>query len=183
MEPEKSEKKMSLPRLLPVVYFRASKDATAKHEEDRSKCIFLLRALRITQDPKRLAQMMGFRNVVEVFRTLDKMAMRKEYHSALIHYGIDFPYIVKNYKDIVDNGKDRDRLGALNALLKSVGMDEYKASEVQAEGGWEDILGRKIEALRGQPAAVFSSGEDYEVVVPAMPASAKMLSTSADGKK
>ena len=166
------------PRLLPIIIGNKTNLYT-RYNRDRSKCIFLLKALRVTQDPKQLASLMGVKKVAEVYRTLDKLALRKEYHGALAKLGIDFEYILRGFKDVIDAplAKDADRVSALKALLKSVGMDEYKENVDQASGGWEEVLGQKIEDMKELNERVVI-GKDYEVIVPTMPSSAKMLTTS-----
>lgn len=163
-------------RLLPVV-FRNQDKGRPKNSPDHAKCLFLLKALRVTQDPKRLAHMMGVKRVAEVYRTLDKLAIRREYHDAWVKLGINFPYILSNFKDIIDHGKGADRVNSLKALLKSVGMDEYKESESDNSGGWEDILGKKIEALKELQEASPELGKDYDVIAPSIPENARMLSS------
>lgn len=167
-------------RLLPVIFSEGNKRREGSRP-DHVKCIFLLKALRVTQDPKRLAQMLGVKRVAEVYRTLDKLAMRKEYHSALTRLGIDFDYIVRGFKDAADNApKYSDRLVSLKALLTSVGMDTYKESEDTSGGGWEEILSRKIEETKLLEDAATLINTDYEVIRPVMPANAKTLSSSND---
>ena len=167
-------------RLLPVVFLHSNKHRT-QNSEDRSKCLFLLKALRVTQDPKRLANLIGVKKVAEVYRTLDKLAMRREYHEALSRLGIDFDYILNGFKGVIDSpiAKDADRVTALKAILKSVGMDEYKESEDTSGGGWEEVLAQKIEETKQLQAGPVAINEDYEVIVPAMPPGAKMLSPSS----
>ena len=166
-------------RLLPVIYLNSDKRQTT-HEPERAKCLFLLKALRVTQDPKRLAQMMGVKRVAEVYRTLDKLAMRKEYHGALSRAGIDFDYIVRGFKDAADHApKYADRVTALKAILKSVGMDEYKETESGGGGGWEEVLAQKIEETKQLQAGPVALGQDYEVIAPPVPPGVKMLSPSS----
>lgn len=175
------EGKPSPPRLLPVVFMHNDRDKVG-HDPDRSKCLFLLKALRVTQDPKRLAQMMGMKRVAEVYRTLDKLAIRREYHDAWVKLGIDFPYILSHFKDVIEHGKGADRVASLKALLKSVGMDEYKESESDNSGGWEEILGKKIEALKDLQGALPEANKDYEVIAPSIPSDVRMLSTGKDDR-
>jgi hypothetical protein len=149
-------------KLKPIVFVQGK---YAYNRQNDAQQIYLLDALKVTQDPKRLKEMIGVRTVAEVFRTMDKIIMRKEYHQALARCGITFDYIVENTKDVVDNAaKDSDKLAALNMLLKSVGLDKYEETAISG-GGWEDILLKladKDEASKPQPA-------EYEVIEPPMP--------------
>jgi len=165
-------------KLLPVV-FLSDKDSSTRHKDERSKCLFLLKALRVTQDPKQLAAMMGIKRVAEVYRTLDKLAMRREYHEALVQHGIDFSYIVRQFKDVVENGKNSEKLIALKTLLKSVGMDEYKESSGVADGGWEEILNQKVEKMKSMKAEIVDGTLDYDVEIPQTPPDVRLLSTES----
>lgn len=93
--------------------------------------MLLLKALKVTQDPKELKQMIGVRTVADVYRTLDKMALRKDFHRALEAQGLSFDYILTGIKNIAEdaNAKDDVKLKAYLALLKSLGMDKYEESQ------------------------------------------------------
>ena len=181
-----AEEEAEKPRLRPVVYttnyFQHGAQKTAQQ-------LFLLKALSITQDPKRLKQMIGVRSVAEVYRTLDKLAMRKEYHEALARAGISFDYIVGGIKKIADKApKASDRLNAFKALLKSVGMETYDTDAVGTTGTWEEVLLKKLEeakkdnvlaalpgAVEGSVAVGTAMIHQYEVKVPEMPESARKM--------
>ena len=138
--------------------------------------MFLLKALQVTQDPKKLREMIGVKTVAEVYRTLDKLAMRKEYHGALARLGISFDYIAGGIKGIADTGqKDADRLNALKTLLKSVGMENYDEVSGGNSGTWEEELLKSVESekmlIGGTDKLVIPK---YEVDVPKIPESAKV---------
>lgn len=136
--------------------------------EEKAKSLFLLNALRITQDPKKLRELIGVRTVAEVYRTLDKIVMRKEYHSALAEAGISFNYIVQKIKHEADTAEEsKDRLAAIKTLLKSIGLDQYKESSIGG-GSWEDALPQNE-----NNSAPVKEVEDYEVVAPLIPDSVK----------
>ena len=163
-------------KLKPIIYtssyFKSGYNNTTQQ-------MFLLKALKITQDPKKLKELIGVRTVAEVYQTLDKLAMRKEYHKALAKHGVSFDFIVEGIKGIATTGyKDSDRLKAYQALLKSVGMDDYKESGIAATGTWEEVLLKKIEE---EKLAIGSSTDktniaEYEVIQPIVPESAKLSS-------
>lgn len=156
-------------KLRPVVY---TANHTKKGHQNTAQQMFLLKALKITQDPKKLRDMMGVSKVAEVYQTLDKLAMRKEYHKALAKLGISFDYIAGGIKKIADTGeKDADRLKALQTLLKSTGMDVYDSAEVSS-GTWEEVLLSKI--AEEKDLNLPSSVPVYEVVVPEIPESARI---------
>jgi hypothetical protein len=123
---------MSAKKLKPVVY---TSNSFNRGSQEKTKQIVLLKAMQITQDPKELRKMIGVKTVADVYRTLDKMAMRKEYHEALARTGISFDYIVEGMKKIADDGeKDGDRLKALTTMLKSLGLEKYDSADSPAGG-------------------------------------------------
>lgn len=91
-------------------------------------------------DPKELARLTGMKSAAEVFRTLDKMVIRKEFHQALAANGIDLSFIVNGIKELAVNGeKDETRLHAFQTLLKSLGLDKYD-KEADEGKGWEEAI-------------------------------------------
>ena len=127
----------------------------------------LLKALQVTINPYKLKEMVGFKNTAEVFRTLDKLAIRKEYHTALAKHGVDLSSIVLGIKDICENGeKDGDRLRGYQILLKSLGLDEYKHEDEGSSKTWEDALKEYVEDE--DKSKLLESG-DYNVIEPEVP--------------
>ena len=159
------------PQKLKPIVFSASR--TQKHSPALGKQMLLLKAMEKTTDPKQLKEMIKVKTVAEVYRTLDKMAMRKEYHEALARAGVSFDYLVTNLKDIADHAKkDKDRLGATQALLKSVGMDKYDVAEAPS-GTWEDALLNSM-----QNEETYKEIEElptYEVQHPQLPDSVRKI--------
>ena len=169
-------------RLRPVVY---TTNHVKKGAPNDTQQMFLLKALQVTQDPKKLKEMIGVKTVAEVYRTLDKMAMRKEYHEALAKNGISFDFIVGGLKDIAISGfKDADKLKAYQTLLKSVGMDTYKENSSGPTGTWEEVLLEKI----NEQKAIGSDMKEvtdaivptYDVIHPEIPESARLLQEDED---
>ena len=159
-------------RLRPVVY---TTNTFKRGSQNTAQQIFLLKALQITQDPKKLRDMIGVKTVADVYRTLDKIAMRKEYHEALSRSGISFDYIVNGIKGIADNGfKDADKLKAFQTLLKSVGMEKYDDASVASSGTWEETLLKKIEEEKNNATPKISAPEKYDVKQPVIPESARL---------
>ena len=144
------------------------------HSQNTTQQILLLKALKMTQDPKKLKELIGVKTVADVYRTLDKLAMRKEYHAALSRSGISFDYMVDNLKKMVDNGfKDSDKLKALSMLMRSIGMDKYE-QEGNAGGNWEEALIRAEEKKDGgEQKRLPTSDPVYDVKFPTMPDSLK----------
>ena len=171
-------------RLKPIVF---SENKYVSGSQNTTQQMLLLKALQVTQDPQKLRQMIHVKTVAEVYRTLDKLSMRKEYHEALARSGISFDYIVGGLKDIAEAGeKDGDRLKAYQTLLKSVGMDTYKESDGGSSGTWEEVLLEKIEAAKAEEekeedvAALPAPVAEYKVNVPEVPESVKAMREEED---
>lgn len=126
----------------------------------------LLKALQVTQDPQELRKMIGVKTVADVYRTLDKLAIRKEYHAALAEHGLTLDYIVNGIKTIVDapSTSAAVKLKSLQALLKSVGLDSYQKQEDVGKS-WEELLIKANENVKQIPMG------NYEVNEPQIPES------------
>ena len=170
----------SKPRLRPVVY---NTNSHRRGAQNTSQQLLLLKALQVTQDPKKLKEMIHVKTVADVFRTLDKIVMRKEYHKALNKLGLSFDFIAGGIKDIaVSAEKDDVRLKAYQTLLKSLGVDKYDVESSGMGGTWEEILLEKIEAEKALP--VGSVGKTiipkYDVIVPEIPESVRLAQEEED---
>ena len=163
-------------KLRPVVY---TTNTFRRGAQNTTQQMMLLKALQVTSDPKKLREMIGVKTVAEVYRTLDKLAMRKEYHEALAREGISFDFIVSGIKNIALTGfKDGDKLKAYQALLKSVGMEKYEAVDGGNSGTWEEILLKKMEDEKSLPYEGTTPSlpkPKYEVSVPKIPKSARIV--------
>ena len=110
-------------RLKPIVY---TNSPFRRHARQHMEQVMLLKALQVTQDPEKLKVMMGFTRVADVYRTLDKLSIRKEYHEALSRVGLSLDFIVEGIRSIAETGeKDADRLNAYKTILKSLGLERY----------------------------------------------------------
>ena len=140
--------------------------------------VTLLSALKVTQDPEKLRQMIGVKTVAEVFKTLDKLSLRKEYQKALVDSGVDFNFIVNGIKaECLAGEKSSDRLKGYQILLKSLGQDSYDDTKGDGGSGWEDALQKVIkEKERSSKKAIpapIAAEEDYEVIQPKLPESVR----------
>lgn len=162
-------------KLKPVILINSK---FSYHKQNTFQQLLLLKGLQITQDPKELQKMIGVKTVAEVYRTLDKMAMRKEYHSALAEAGIDFTYIVSGIKNhVCDNplSNPGTKLKGYQALLKSLGLDEYKG-DGSGTANWEEMLVKKIEedgVNKKLSEGKIVESPLYEVIEPEIPSSVK----------
>lgn len=154
-------------RLRPVVY---TTNTYKNGSQNTAQQMFLLKALKVTNDPKELRKMIGVRTVAEVYKTLDKLAMRKEYHASLARSGISFDFIVDGLKAEAEGGdKSADRIKAYQVLLKSLGLDKYD-SDAATGGSWEEELVKSLEKDKTKEleAPVVVDAE-YEVNTPEVP--------------
>lgn len=129
-----------------------------------------------TQESKneKLRKIIEVKNVAQIYQTLDKIAMRKDYHEALSRNDISFDFLVGGIKDVALNGKSDDsKLKAYQTLLKSVGMDKYDNVE-GSSGTWEEVLLSKIEEAKSNDTKLEIDVPTYDVVVPELPESARL---------
>lgn len=160
--------KNKIKKLKPVTFI-SGRYGYYKH--DTMKELLLLKALRVTNDPRKLQKMIGAKTVADVSRTFDKLAMRKEYYSALKDLNMDFKWIATGLKQEADSAeKSADRIKAYQIILKSLGMDVYEDTVVN-EGNWEDLL------MKASAAEIQDEIEDadYEVITPEIPESARKI--------
>lgn len=115
-------------------------------------------------DPNELRRISGLGKVAEVYRTLDKMALRKEYHQALAKAEIDFDFIVTGIKNLASTSEsDKVKLASFQTLMKSLGLDKYDKQE-ESGRGWEEVIMDASE--NGENKVIIA---DYEVNVPEVP--------------
>jgi len=153
-------------KLKPVTFLRGdygySQDNT--YQQD-----LLLRAMQVSMDPKFLMKSAGLKNMAELQRTLDKLCIRKEYHAAMIKNGLDLDFLVRGFKELCNSSSDVVRLGSYKALLKSLGLEDYRESDNGSSNSWEDLVNAAAEMeKRGE---ISESIEVYDVKVPEIPAS------------
>ena len=108
------------------------------------------------------------------------MAMRKDYHRALVDRNLTFDAIAGVIgQEMYEAPKSADRLNAAKTLLKSLGMDKYDTETTGGGGNWEDILieaSERKNALDGQVVIDERADiEDYEVDAPFIPESVKTI--------
>jgi hypothetical protein len=100
----------------------------------------LLRAMSQTTNLDELKKIAGFHSKAQVLRTLDKLAIRQEFHDALVRNGMDIDNIVSGLKELcVDSSSDKVRMSGYQTLLKSLGLDKYDIQDTK-DSGWEELL-------------------------------------------
>jgi hypothetical protein len=99
----------------------------------------LLKGMVITGNMDKAADMAGIKTAVELYRTLDRLALRKGYHKALSDEGIDLQWIVQRIKGHADGPSGQVSMQALRMLLTSLGLNQYSVEE-EGQKNWEDTL-------------------------------------------
>jgi len=151
-------------KLRPVIF---EKGKYVFHRQNAFQQNLLLKAMQVTTDPKELKKMTGIRTIAEVYRTLDKLAIRKEYHEALARQGLDLDFIVGGIKKLcVESSSDNVRLSGHKTLLKSLGLDEYKENAGDSGKSWEEAV---REAAQEEVDIEAKEVEEYEVIEPTIP--------------
>jgi hypothetical protein len=157
--------------LKPVIFIGGDKQFY--HPNYYAQTILLKSMSEGVTDPNELRKIAGLKTVADVYRTLDKLALRKEYHEALARQGVSFDEIISGIKQICEgSSSDSVRLKGYQTLLRSLGLDKYEKQEESGKD-WEEMI---IEAMerRGKTAEMIT-GEveviDYEVERPETPAS------------
>ena len=162
------------PYLKPVVFVQGENRFYSQNTYAQN---ILLKAMSEgVTNPNELRKLAGLNATADVFRTLDKMAIRREYHEALDRNGISLDYIVSGIKEIANTGMtDNVRLASYNVLLKSLGLEKYEKVEDSGKN-WEDAIltaVAKEEEIKqlGEGDIVEGKIEEYEVKTPSVPKS------------
>lgn len=153
--------------LKPVVFVKGK---YSYHNQNFLQQNLLLKALQVTTDVNELKKMIGVRTTAEVYRTLDKIAIRKEYHEALLRHNIDLDTIVNGIKAICEDPNESGaiKLKGWQVILKSLGLDNYKEVEKESRDNWEDmVIETDRESMNSESKKLKS--DDYDVVVPEIP--------------
>lgn len=97
-------------------------------------------------DLKQAAKFAGIKSMADVYRTLDRLTLRKAFYESLDNHDISLDYIVKGIKQIAEAGDlDSVKLKAFQVLLKTLGLDSYGHEEENSKG-WEDTLMKSIQS-------------------------------------
>jgi len=162
-------------KLKPVVFVQG---ARILYRENKYGENLLLKAMMDgTTDPAKLRKAAHMSSIAEVYRSLDKLSLRKEYHEALSKNGVSMDMIVKGIKGIAETSmKDTTRLKGYDMLLKSLGLDKYEKNEDSGKN-WEELINEASNAkvqknlLSGDTSATnkIEAIKKYDVEVPEIP--------------
>lgn len=163
-------------KLKPVIFKRSKSNY---HGASEFKQNLLLKAMQQTNDVKKMKELTGIKSVAEIYRTLDKLSIRKEYHEALARQGISLDVIVAGIKDIcLTSSSDRVKLAGYQVFLKSIGMDEYKENTTETGNNWEEkmktIVQKEVNDVTDmndddKSEALLDETQDYKVIAPVVP--------------
>jgi len=153
-------------KLKPVVFIQGDRDFYRDNKYNQN---LLIKAMSegITS-PAELRDASGLKTIPDVYRTLDKLTLRKDYHDALVKNGVDLDFIVSGIKEITEKAsKSATRLKGYEILLKSLGLDKYESAEDSGKN-WEELI---IEASENEKPKeeITQIKTDYEVIVPPTP--------------
>jgi len=157
-------------KLKPVVFVDS---VFPYYKQNTYQQTLLLKAMTVTDDPKELRRMAGVKAVADVYRTLDKLSLRKAYHEALAENEVSLSNVVAGIKQLAENSqKDAIRLKAYQTILRSLGLERYEDLEDQGKN-WEEVLIR-VQSDREKKQIAEPKKIEYEVSVPKMPESVRI---------
>jgi hypothetical protein len=152
-------------KLKPIVFF---KDKSRYYSQNTHQQKMLLQAMATSDNPEVWKKIVGFKSMADVYRTLDKMAIRKEYHAALANNKISFDYLVGGIKTLSETSKsDSVRLQCFQTFLNSLGLNKYEEAADSGNRNWEDIV---LDAIKEKSIESTVVGE-YTVEQPNIPQS------------
>jgi hypothetical protein len=154
--------------LKPVIFVQGEQQF---YRQNNYAQIILLKAMGsgIT-DPNELRRIAGLKTVAEVYRTLDKLAIRREYHEALSRQGVSLDGIVMGIKQISEgSSSEAIRLKGYQTLLRSLGLDKYEKQEDVGKS-WEEVILGIGEQQKEGDNTVNGEWDDYDVKTPITPA-------------
>ena len=131
----------------------------------------LLKGFLLTSNLVEAGQYAGIKRKVDLYRTFDRLSVRKDYQEALMEEGITPSFLAKSLKFKVENeDKDATQLEALKVLLRSMGLDKYEKEEEESKG-WEQAVTDYMDNQNLLPTAPKKTV--YEVKRPEIPESAR----------
>src|SRR3990167_11026886 len=98
---------------LPPIYFPDKKSVERPSTTYAQQLLLDALSNGIT-DPKKLQEIAGLKRVADVYLTLDKLSLRKEFHASLARAGIDLDLIAGKLKVVLENQDDEVKLKAIS---------------------------------------------------------------------
>jgi hypothetical protein len=167
------------------VVVQGNRENSRKERSYESAADLVLRGIQQgVTDPEDLKKMASIRSSAELFVTMDKLAMRKEYHAALAKHGLSIDALVAG---IAEHAFDmRDRKMAFEAkkfILKTLSLDRF-ANESTGAKGWQDLVLEKAMQAKDEMKALPPPDGLYEVEEPEVPSDMREMAekTVVDGR-
>jgi len=119
-----------------------------------------------------LVTISGAKSAAQVLVTLDKLAIRKDYHRALSDAGLSMDSIVVGIKNLaLNSSSDSVKLQSLQTLMRSLGLDKYEKDE-EAGKSWEETI-LQLADNTSEQLGTDEEVEEYKVDAPIVPESVK----------
>jgi len=159
-------------RKLKPVIFEEGRQLPRYSHNTHMQTILLKALSEGVTDVNELRKISGAKTAADVFRTLDKLALRREYQTALATNGITLDSIAGKINDLITNGSDKIKLGALQVLMKSLGLDKYEKEEDSGKS-WEETILELSDKESSPKLMLENKTSDYNVIQPPVPDSVK----------
>lgn len=157
-----------------IIFDNSSTDPRGQsYKNNERQQNLLLKGVMLTGNLIDAGKYAGIKRTVDLYRTWDRLSMRKDYHLALMEQEIDLNWLVGKLKNQAENAdKDSVRLEALKIILRSLGLDKYEKEE-ETSKGWEQALANYVEKQDALPSPAKKTV--YDVKTPQIPESAKKI--------
>lgn len=158
-------------RKKPLIIFDNSNDPRGKSKTNNIRQQnLLLKGILLTSNFLDAGKYAGIKRTVDIYRTWDRLTLRKDFQQALAEEGVDMTFIVRGIKNQAETAAlDSVRLEAYKTLLRSMGLERYTKDE-ETSAGWEDALVGYVNKQEGLP---MPKSPGYEVKLPEVPDSAR----------
>lgn len=139
-----------------------SKPTSSKHRKNKFQQHQLLKGLSNTSDLEELKKIAQFKSKAGVLRTMDKLAMREEFHKALERHGLDIHSLVGKLSELANSNDEKIVLKTVKTLMKAIGVDKYDDAESKDQG-WEEILLEIHKEQKDENGETIPEPQDKEV--------------------
>lgn len=130
----------------------------------------LLKGMMIHGNMDKATHFAGIRSAVELYRTFDRIQLRRGYHEALADEDVDLRWIVNRIKKHADSPNGQVALSGLRMLLGSLGLNRYDVAE-EGHKNWEDTLLQLSESYDSKEQPLTA----YKVNPPQVPEASKLM--------
>jgi hypothetical protein len=165
-------------RKKPLIIYDQSNDPRGRSYRDNiNQQNLLFKGMLLKPSLVGAAEYAGIKRTVDLYQTMDRLALRKDLHLALSDEGIDLRYIVKGIKGLADGAElDSVRLESYKTFLRALGLDKFVKDE-EGSKGWEDAVAGYIKKKEIADASLTAlevpKDGGYQVTAPKIPESAQ----------